>query len=341
MVLDQNFDPVVAATALLGQERPDGSRRYDCSDLTSADRNGLLGTVVAQVRSGRITLDADARSLLDAMVHRSASLAVILEARAAAGITELNDAGVQVRVLKGAAVAHLDYSEPALRPFGDVDLLIRGDDMGTAVEVLADHGFRRHFAEPFDGFDRQLGKGVAVEDDSGMVFDLHRTLALGYYGTRLPVDDLWRSSVQFELAGVQASALGQTHRFVHCALHMALSPTPKFVNAIDLGLIGRGTETLTTAEVLEVAGKWGCLQPLALAVQYTNRLFGDSWTPSELATWARQRTPSLPDRLAMSAFNGPLASSRLRSLTSIAGMRSNTLRWNAFRRLVRGHHDQN
>ena len=36
--------------------------------------------------------------------------------------------GIPHRVLKGAAVAMLDYPDPTLRAFGDIDLLVRADD---------------------------------------------------------------------------------------------------------------------------------------------------------------------------------------------------------------------
>ena len=40
-------------------------------------------------------------------------------------VAELDALGAEFRVLKGTAVAHLDYPDPSWRGFGDIDLLVR------------------------------------------------------------------------------------------------------------------------------------------------------------------------------------------------------------------------
>ena len=51
-------------------------------------------------------------------------------------IAGLNAAGIEFRVLKGCATAHLDYPDPSLRLTSDVDLLVRQGQLGAATEVL-------------------------------------------------------------------------------------------------------------------------------------------------------------------------------------------------------------
>jgi Uncharacterised nucleotidyltransferase len=53
---------------------------------------------------------------------------------------KLRMAGVQPIVLKGWAVARL-YPEPALRPYGDLDLLIRPEQLAAAREVMSRGGY--------------------------------------------------------------------------------------------------------------------------------------------------------------------------------------------------------
>src|SRR4029453_4726832 len=55
---------------------------------------------------------------------------------------EMGQARVPFLVLKGAALAHLVYGDPRLRPMRDVDLLIRKTDAGRALDVLVRCGFR-------------------------------------------------------------------------------------------------------------------------------------------------------------------------------------------------------
>jgi hypothetical protein len=50
-------------------------------------------------------------------------------------------AGVQALVLKGAALVHLVYPEPGLRPMSDLDILVPGYQLRRAQRLLAELGF--------------------------------------------------------------------------------------------------------------------------------------------------------------------------------------------------------
>lgn len=51
-------------------------------------------------------------------------------------------AGIRAQVLKGLALAYEYYPDPALRPFNDIDLLLKRDDVLPALDLLADAGFQ-------------------------------------------------------------------------------------------------------------------------------------------------------------------------------------------------------
>ena len=60
--------------------------------------------------------------------------AAAVQARVFADVAgAMAQAGVLFLVLKGAALAHLVYDEPRLRPMRDVDLLVRKDDVRTGA----------------------------------------------------------------------------------------------------------------------------------------------------------------------------------------------------------------
>jgi len=320
------FEPVAAASALFGAPSgTNGARRYSSIDVAQADDHGLLGIVDVGVGVGLVDLDADAAAMMAMLLRRASEEAVALESRTVAATIALSEVGVDSTVLKGVAVAHLDYPFPEMRHFGDVDLLVGGSDMETAVTALEATGFARHYDEPYDGFDEHIGKGVAVEDAEGTVLDLHRTLALGYFGTRLPVAELWERRDRFDVAGTSLRALGRTARFVHAALHMALSPTQKLANGLDLCMIASRPSTIDANEVIDVSRRWHCAAPVAHAIRSTADRFGDTWASTELIRWSLDYRPTAGERLALAAFDGPFSGSAARSLTAVAGLRSASL----------------
>lgn len=64
-----------------------------------------------------------------------------LLAAASPALEALTAAGIRVLVLKGAALAWTVYETPALRPIGDVDILVQPDDVPKARAMLTDRGW--------------------------------------------------------------------------------------------------------------------------------------------------------------------------------------------------------
>lgn len=337
---DRGVRLITTAVRQFGRPGPASTWSYSTADVLACDDHGLLGAVAHECDAGRLQMPDDARAVTVTLCGRATSEAVVLESRAAAAVSTLAGQGIATRVLKGVAVANLDYPDPTLRQFGDVDLLVHGQDMSAAVATFAALGYTRHFAEPFTGFDEHIGKGIALENAERTVFDLHRTLALGYYGTRLDVDDLWENPTSFEVAGETVLALPPAHRFVHAALHLALSPVHKVSNGLDLCIIASAND-IDASEIIDLAVRWGCARPTALAVRTTTHWFGHEWAPPGLIDWCTGRRTSLADRLVMSTYDGVLGNSRARSASAILGLRTGAQRWRALRGLVtRGHHER-
>ncbi|MCP6423258.1 nucleotidyltransferase family protein, partial [Klebsiella pneumoniae] len=83
------------------------------------------------------------------------------------------------------------YPSPALRSYGDIDLLVRAGQLAAAVDALAGAGAHRHHAEAHAGFDRRFAKAVGLTGPHGVAIDLHRTLVVGPAGFLIDLDDLF------------------------------------------------------------------------------------------------------------------------------------------------------
>ena len=147
----------------------------------------------------------------------------------------LEQRSVQVRVLKGTALAHLDYPDPSHRMFGDIDLLVPGSDFDRAVRTLGELGHRRLHPEPRPGFDRRYSKGTSFRTSDGMEIDLHRTFTMGPLGIRLDLESVWERSEKFRLGDTMLQALPAEERFVHACYHAALGEVvPRLVPLRDV-----------------------------------------------------------------------------------------------------------
>ena len=95
------------------------------------------------------------------------------------GLEELSDAfdraGIEYVVLKGAALAETVYSRPDLRPYGDVDVLVRPRDFGDALELLERDGAVR-FEANWELMRHQMRGEVNLLTPRGVTVDLHWSL---------------------------------------------------------------------------------------------------------------------------------------------------------------------
>jgi hypothetical protein len=131
-------------------------------------------------------------------------LATELVGDVARAIAEL---GIQVMPVKGALVQHWLYDDPVERPMTDVDLLVRPDDFGRAVERLEAAGYRRTRH-------RSVG-GTVMETPFGLALDLHSQL-FDRARYRMPTGDLFaRSSEDHVLYGASVQVPSPLDVYAH------------------------------------------------------------------------------------------------------------------------------
>ena len=230
----------------------------------------------------------------------------------------LDARGVEVRVLKGSASAHLDHERPELRQFGDLDVLVRGQDMPAVFELLHDDGFLRRFPEPRPGFDQRFTKSVSFVGE--VEIDVHRTVADGPVGHRIPVADLWHDSTPFDVGNVEVRALAHTERFVHACLHTVLAPPPARLSSLSdvaRGLLG---DLVEPAHVAEISSRWGVSAVVERAI---TTAIAEFWWPEAIdAAWSTTPPLSLTDAILIESHRRHETSSAVRALLSLATLPS-------------------
>lgn len=284
----------------------------------------LTGLATAAVAAGELTLTPAQADELAADHVAATAVAAHLE-RVLVEVSDLLSAGgIAHRVLKGPALARLDYPAAQLRSFGDIDLLVAADDLDAAVRVLGRLGGRRRFPEPRPGFDRRFGKGTCVVLPDGTEVDLHRTLASGPYGMTIDLRDLWSSTSVVDLHGRRLEALDATARLLHACVHASLGNHPPRLLALrDVAQVWLAN-TPDLSDLLARARRWGVTAPVARAVSAaweTLRLSGGGALPA----WAATYRPNARDEALLAVYErtGPrYAAQAVATLRVLPGVRS-------------------
>ena len=169
--------------------------------VTSVQLHRLPGLFASLVHEERFPASLDQRNEAAQLQAEAASVCLRLEDDLLRVAALLEGAGIDLRVLKGPSFAHLDYPDPALRFFGDIDLLVRSEDFDRAGSVLRDAGYERRYREVRAGFDRRFGKGACFVDANRREIDLHRTFVMGPFGLTVDLDEIWSATDTFAVRG--------------------------------------------------------------------------------------------------------------------------------------------
>lgn len=235
--------------------------------IAAAEGERLLGPLLDAAISGDIELSERALERLDQRHAAAMAWCVLIEARLLEVRSWFDAAGgVEHRVIKGAAVAHLDEADPAMRSFADLDLLVAADDVDRAVRTLEGNGAVRPWPQRRPGFDRRFAKSVTLTCVDGIELDVHRTLCDGVHGVRIPLDRLFEQPDTFDLGGEEVPALTVPHRMLHAAYHAVLgSPAPRLMSLRDLAHYMTRAE-LSPDVVAPIARAWRGEAVLAMAI---------------------------------------------------------------------------
>jgi len=190
--------------------------------LELAAEHGVLGHLAARLgkMDGDSVLRETKRALLDGQraqnfvtLRMTAELLRVLDQFASVGIGAL--------VVKGPVLAVRAYGNPAMRSYGDLDLLVRQRDIRYATELLLAAGYRA--AVPLAAIDagKIPGQYLFSRADSNLLVELHNDLTLRYFPRRLPLETWFARQVYVQLDSREAPALSVEDELVLICVHGA------------------------------------------------------------------------------------------------------------------------
>jgi hypothetical protein len=138
-------------------------------------------------------------------------------------LRSLKDRGVEVIVLKGAALAETVWKNIALRPMADMDLLVRQDDLEEAKRTLLRNGYTldRRAPPPGSSWDQYYHLPPFHKSDPHITVEIHRNIVhpRRVYPLDFDVGQLWKRAYAAEIAGTETHTLSSEDTILHLCLH--------------------------------------------------------------------------------------------------------------------------
>jgi hypothetical protein len=158
-------------------------------------------------------------------------------------LSSFSAAGIPVLLLKGVALAVTVYGNPALRPMGDLDLLVPRHLVREVPRLLEPLGYRLDPGPPGHSlayaarFDGEIG--LSKETPAGaFVLDVHGHLLADqwlHHATRIDMDAVWQAARPIAQSGLSALQLCPQDTLLHLCLHAGLSHSyTEVLNLIDI-----------------------------------------------------------------------------------------------------------
>ena len=283
----------------------------------------LSGLLLAAIEAGQWPATDEQRDFLWEMHLGVLGQTLFLERTLLAMTDALDAADIETRVLKGPAVAHLDYASPGVRAYGDLDLLVRADDLDRVEEVLSGQGGKRVQPAARPGFDRRFGKSFTYRLADGHEVDVHRTFVMGPYGLAVDLESVWGTHTLFRVGDKSLAALADEARLLHAAFGTVLSDwPPRLRPRRDLAEMVLGG-VHDAERVIDLAKQWRAEAVLASAVTTTWESFQIA-DVTALSEWARHFTIDARDRRLLALYrrpDPPYSQLALHSLGLVPGVR--------------------
>ena len=206
-------------------------------------------------------------------------------------------------VLKGGATAHLDYPEPSLRQFADIDILVDPKDFDRARMVLGRSGsWRSPYVLP--RHHEHFVHAITLRNEARVEIDLHQRIAHRGLGQLIPTGELLDHRTEYAVAGHRLWALSRHDRLIHASVHAIGSRGPyrRLSSLADVLVLSRATPNDAEA-VLARADTWSLRTLVGRSVK-------SAYSAAQLAmpdTWAKAvaQQPSRRNRLIERGYLKP------------------------------------
>ena len=129
--------------------------------------------------------------------------------------------GIGALVVKGPVLAVQAYGDPAMRSYGDLDLLVRQRDSRRATELMIAAGYDAQV--PISAIDagKIPGQYLFCRPDSKLLVELHNDRTLRYFPRRLPLERFFERQIHVQLDSREAPALSVEDEIVLICIHGA------------------------------------------------------------------------------------------------------------------------
>ena len=128
---------------------------------------------------------------------------------------------ISALTVKGPVLAMQAYGDPAMRSYGDLDLLVRQRDIRRATEAMLASGYQPRISLSEIDAGKIPGQYLFYKPDSNLIVELHNDFTLRYFPRRLPIEACFARQIRVHLDNHEVPTLAVEDELVLVCIHGA------------------------------------------------------------------------------------------------------------------------
>jgi hypothetical protein len=241
--------------------------------LALAEDHGVTGHLAARLRE----LDASfiPAETLQALRDRQRAQTFV-SLRMTAELFHLLDRfaskAIGALVVKGPVLAVQAYGDPAMRSYGDLDLLVRQRDIRRATELMIAAGYQAAVSLASIDSGKIPGQYLFSKPDAKLLVELHNDFTLRYFPRRLPLEEFFERQIRVRLDAHDAPALCVEDELVLICIHGAKHFWERLIWIADVAALVNRQTAIDWPHVAESAKEVGAERMLHTGLSLAKKL---------------------------------------------------------------------
>jgi hypothetical protein len=244
--------------------------------LALADKHGTLPLLYQALAVLEDAVPAEETRRLKQSYQTNLHKALLLSREQIRIVGSLTERGIEVMPYKGLALAEVLYGDIALRQSGDIDLLIRPQDLPRVRDAVRELGYRPQldFSEAEERAYLKSGYECAFDGEAGPnLLELQWAIQPRFYAVDFDMDGLFKRAVTIPVAGHPMKTPSPADLLLVLSVHAAKHVWGRLVWLCDIAQLMRRPE-LDWEWIGAQARRLGVERIVRVTMLLANRLLG-------------------------------------------------------------------
>ena len=265
-----------------------------------ANRNAVLPLLSRNLlQRWNDLLPRDVRETISSGHQQQVQRNMIATARLLKLVEEFRSSDISVLPFKGPLLAIRAYGDLSLRKFGDLDMLIRPNDLARSIDLLKANGYSPVTSATWlqkTNWNISDKKDILFVSDVGdLPLELHWKLSGSHFALPVEEDRLWARTEETSIAGRDVGTLSFNDLLLYLCLHGSRHSWERLGWISDINELVGSTDAIDWEHLTAEADRLGCRNVLGLGLYLVHDFFGREFS---IPDWDRIKNDRMFEELA-------------------------------------------